>query len=151
MIICISTLRWMSSRWEMNTKFFRPVIGQIDVRRIERLFVKKKKKEWLVNICWVKSVCSAFGSDFETGKGDKSNLRAFYCRTVWPCLDAHYAFFHRGNHSCACNARCSISQPLTDVHSALVKTLIYFPLFFFFFIFLIERRKLLTLNGLLRI
>lgn len=30
----------------------------------------------------------------------------------WPCLDAHYAFFHRGNHSCACNARCSISQPL---------------------------------------
>lgn len=38
-------------------------------------------KEWLVNICWVKSVCSAFGSDFETGKGDKSNLRAFYCRT----------------------------------------------------------------------
>lgn len=49
MIICISTLRWMSSRWEMNKNFFQPIISQIDVRRIERLLLKKKKKKGVIS------------------------------------------------------------------------------------------------------
>lgn len=110
MIICISTLRWMSSRWEMNTKFFRPVIGQIDVRRIERLFVKKKRRVISKYLLSEECVLSLWLWLWDWERRQKQ-FESILLQN-WPCLDAHYAFFHRGNHSCACNARCSISQPL---------------------------------------
>lgn len=77
-IICISTLGWKSSHWEMNMNIFWPIICQIDVGCIERNPSGHALSLW--PRLW----------DWEL---QQTQFEFSYCRTVWPCLDAHFAIF----------------------------------------------------------